>query len=253
MYWSIQILVSRFSSFPIFLFSSPFYPQSTRLKFAVAGAGSGDQSFEFMFSRNLILKFCPRGPAAFILAACMLAEVAAADSGFAPTVAHATPAPAAGPDGMVWIPGGEFSMGANIEAEDMCSLPGATKDAQPIHRVRVDPFWMDATEVTNEQFAKFVAATGYITVAEQKPTEAEFPGAPPEVLVAGSILFTTMPGPVPLTQARWWSYVAGVSWQHPAGPGSDVKNAGKVPVVHIAYEDAAAYAQWAGKRLPTEA
>ena len=206
-----------------------------------------------MFSRTLILKFFPRGPAAFILAACMLAEVAATDSGFAPTVAHATPAPAAGPDGMVWIPGGEFSMGANIEAEDMCSLPGATKDAQPIHRVRVDPFWMDATEVTNEQFAKFVAATGYITVAEQKPTEAEFPGAPPEVLVAGSILFTPMPGPVPLTQARWWSYVAGVSWQHPAGPGSDVKNAGKVPVVHIAYEDAAAYAQWAGKRLPTEA
>ena len=107
----------------------------------------------------------------------MLAEVAAADSGFAPTVADTTPAPAAGPAGMVWIPGGEFSMGANIEAEDMCSLPGATKDAQPIHRVRVDPFWMDATEVTNEQFAKFVAATGYITVAEQKPTEAEFPGA----------------------------------------------------------------------------
>ena len=75
----------------------------------------------------------------------MLAEVAAADSGFAPTVADATPAPAAGPAGMVWIPGGEFSMGANIEAEDMCSLPGATKDAQPIHRVRVDPLCMYAT------------------------------------------------------------------------------------------------------------
>jgi len=216
-----------------------------------------------MLPRPLLLKSRFTLQAVQILMACVLAgasttsaaeePVTAAASAFAPTLANPTPAPGAPPDGMVWIPGGEFSMGANIDCEGMCSQPGATQDALPIHRVAVDPFWMDATEVTNAQFEKFVTATGYVTVAEQKPTEAEFPGAPPEALVAGSIVFTPTPGPVPLTHSQWWSYVPGASWKHPQGPASDVKNAGQAPVVHITYEDAVAYAKWAGKRLPTEA
>ena len=178
----------------------------------------------------------------------------AADSPFAPTVPNKAPAPAPAPEGMVWVPGGEFSMGSDAASESLCSLPGVTRDALPIHRVSVDGFWMDATEVTNEQFEKFVKATGYVTVAEQKPTKEEFPTAPPENLVAGSTVFTTTPQPVPLNDYfQWWSYVPGADWRHPTGPDSDLKAREKHPVVQIAYEDAAAYAKWAGKRLPTEA
>ena len=99
---------------------------------------------------------------------------------------------------MVWIPGGEFSMGSDVAGEALCGLPGVTRDSQPVHRVYVDGFWMDRTEVTNEQFAAFVAATGYVTVAERTPTAEEFPGAPPENLVAGSTVFTPTARPVPL-------------------------------------------------------
>jgi formylglycine-generating enzyme len=178
---------------------------------------------------------------------------ATAKPAFLPTLANPSPAPGPAPDGMVWIPGGEFSMGADVACESICSMSGATQDAQPIHRVAVDPFWMDATEVTYAQFEKFVAATGYVTVAEQKPTAEEFPGAPPEALIAGSIVFAPTSGPVPLSQFNWWSYVPGASWRHPEGPDSDRKVDPNTPVVHVAYEDAAAYAKWAGKRLPTEA
>ena len=179
---------------------------------------------------------------------------AQAASPFAPTIPNQTPAPASAPAGMVWVPGGEFSMGSDAASESLCGLPGVTRDALPIHRVYVDGFWMDATEVTNEQFEKFVKATGYITVAEQKPTKEEFPTAPPENLVAGSTVFTTTPQPVKLDNYfQWWSYVAGADWRHPAGPGSDLQGREKYPVVQIAYEDAAAYAKWAGQRLPTEA
>src|SRR5438093_5959962 len=172
----------------------------------------------------------------------------------APTKALNSPPPSPAPDGMVWIPGGEFSMGSDAASEPWCGLPGVTRDALPIHRVYVDGFWMDATEVTNEQFEKFVKATGYITVAEQTPTREEFPAAPPENLVAGSTVFTPTPQPVPLDNFyQWWSYVPGADWRHPAGPGSDLKGRQHYPVVQIAYEDAAAYATWAGKRLPTEA
>ncbi|HEV2970459.1 MAG TPA: formylglycine-generating enzyme family protein [Pirellulales bacterium] len=160
----------------------------------------------------------------------------------------------ADPEGMVWIPGGEFSMGCADPT--LCVDGGHEKmpDARPIHRVYVDGFWMDKTDVTNEQFAKFVAATGYVTIAEQTPKAEDFPGAPLEYLVAGSTVFTPTPGPVPLNDyLQWWRYEHGANWRHPEGPKSDIKGREKYPVVQIAYPDAVAYAKWAGKRLPTEA
>ncbi len=178
----------------------------------------------------------------------------AASEEFSPTVLNSDPTPANGPEGMAWIPGGQFSMGSDSASESICSLPGVTRDAVPIHPVYVDGFWMDETEVTNAQFAEFVRATEYVTVAEQKPTQEEFPTAPPENLVAGSTVFTPTSQAVPLDNYfRWWNYVVGADWQHPAGPGSDLTGRENYPVVQIAYEDAAAYAKWAGKRLPTEA
>jgi sulfatase modifying factor 1 len=153
--------------------------------------------------------------------------------------------PGPAPSGMVWIPGGEFWMGTTVN-----HMP----DAQPWHRVYVDGFWMDKTEVTNEQFAKFVKATGYVTFAERKPRPEDYPQVPPEKLVAGSVVFSPPDHPVGLDNyLRWWAYVPGASWRHPEGPGSDIKNRMNHPVVHVAYEDVLAYCKWAGKRLPTEA
>jgi formylglycine-generating enzyme required for sulfatase activity len=155
---------------------------------------------------------------------------------------------------MVWIPGGEFSMGSTVASESMCGSPGLTRDALPVHRVFVDGFWMDQTEVTNEQWEKFAQATGYKTIAEIAPTQAEYPTAPPENLFAGSTVFTATAGPVPLNDMfQWWRYQKGANWRHPEGPDSSLKGREKYPVVHIAYPDAVAYAKWAGKRLPTEA
>jgi formylglycine-generating enzyme len=173
---------------------------------------------------------------------------------FEPTVMRVEDAPSPTRAGMVWIPGGEFSMGSESSADSLCDVPGITRDAQPIHRVAVDGFWMSATEVTNEQFAAFVKATGYLTIAERTPNPAEFPGAPAEMLVPGSALFTPAPGAVDLRDAlQWWRYAPGANWRHPAGPGSDLRGRARHPVVHVAYDDAQAYAAWAGQRLPTEA
>jgi formylglycine-generating enzyme required for sulfatase activity len=130
----------------------------------------------------------------------------------------------------------------------------ATVDSRPIHRVYVDGFWMDKTEVTNAQFAAFVKATRYVTVAERTPRAEDFPGAPPENLVAGSVVFSPPNHAVPLdNHLQWWSYIKGANWRHPLGPRSSITGREQFPVVHIAYEDAEAYAKWAGKRIPTEA
>jgi formylglycine-generating enzyme required for sulfatase activity len=182
------------------------------------------------------------------------ARESASEKTFLPTIENKIRSPEPAPKGMVWIAGGEFSMGSDETGESLCGLPGVTRDSQPIHRVYVDGFWMDATEVTNEQFDRFVKATGYRTIAEIPPTKEEFPTAPPENLVAGSTVFTPTPEPVLLNNHfQWWRYQKGANWRHPGGPDSDIKGREKYPVVQIAYPDAEAYAKWAGKRLPTEA
>jgi formylglycine-generating enzyme required for sulfatase activity len=156
--------------------------------------------------------------------------------------------------GMVFIPGGTFTMGGDNEQ--------ASPDEYPEHEVRVGPFWMDQTEVTNAQFAAFVKATGYITTAEQKPDwevlKKELPAGTPKpadsILVAASLVFTPTDGPVDLNNyGTWWRWMKGANWKHPEGPGSSIVGKEKYPVVHISWYDAQAYCKWAGKRLPTEA
>lgn len=145
--------------------------------------------------------------------------------------------------GMVWIAGGEATLGSQNGDWDA-----------PLHKVKVSGFWMDRTEVTNEQFQAFVLATGFVTDAERKPTKEEVPGVPEELLVAGSLVFTPPPDAVDLREFwQWWSFVPGASWQKPKGPGSSIRGLEKHPVVHVSWRDAAAYAKWAKKRLPTEA
>jgi formylglycine-generating enzyme len=146
--------------------------------------------------------------------------------------------------GMRWVPGGEFAMGS----EDFYP------EERPIRSVPVDGLWIDEHPVTNLQFGRFVKATGYVTVAELPPDPADFPDAEPEQLVPGSLVFQPSQGPVDLRDFRnWWAYVPGAFWRRPEGPGSNLGGRDRHPVVHVAHADAAAYAAWAGKALPTEA
>lgn len=157
--------------------------------------------------------------------------------------AAGTPSDAPFPD-MVWIPGGTFRMGS----EEFYP------EERPVHQVRVDGFWMDRFTVTNEEFARFVRETRYQTVAECAPKAEDFPGAPPENLVPGSLVFQKTAGPVDLRDYRhWWAWTPGASWRKPFGPRSSTRGMQKHPVVHIAFEDVQAYARWAQKELPTEA
>ena len=145
---------------------------------------------------------------------------------------------------MVWIAGGAFLMGAN----------DFYPEERPAHRVAVDGFWLDEHPVTNAEFRRFVKATGHVTVAERPPVPAAYPGANPVLLVPGSLVFRRPPRRVGLRDYRaWWAYVPGACWRHPEGPGSTLDGRDRHPVVHVAYEDAEAYAAWAGKALPTEA
>jgi formylglycine-generating enzyme required for sulfatase activity len=176
------------------------------------------------------------------------------------STANAAPASAggaaAGHAGEVKIPAGEFWMGAT-DGDQF-----ARTDEHPRHRIAVDGFWMDATEVTNAQFRKFVEATKYVTTAERKPDWEELkkqlppgtPKPPDDVLVPGSLVFKAPPGPVPLDNvAAWWAFIPGASWRQPQGPGSNIDAMDDYPVVQVSWDDADAYAKWAGKRLPTEA
>lgn len=145
---------------------------------------------------------------------------------------------------MIWVPGGEFIMGSDRHYPEEA----------PAHRVTVDAFSIDAYPVTNDEFASFVTATGHVTLAETAPDPADYPDADPALLVPASAVFTPPGHPVDLTNAYlWWSSITGADWRHPHGPHSSLDGLGNHPVVHISFADAAAYAEWAGKALPTEA
>lgn len=146
-------------------------------------------------------------------------------------------------EGMVWIPGGTFMMGSDEHYPEEA----------PAHRVMVDGFWMDRFTVTNSEFEWFVLATDYVTVAERPADPADYPGALAELLEPASTVFSRPLGPVDMrNHYNWWSYVRGANWRHPAGPQSGIEALGDHPVVHLAYEDVEAYANWIGKQLPTE-
>ncbi|WP_111647296.1 formylglycine-generating enzyme family protein [Actinoplanes lutulentus] len=145
---------------------------------------------------------------------------------------------------MIWIPGGTFQMGSD----------GHYPEEAPVHTVSVDGFWIDRTTVTNRQFGRFVAKTGYVTEAERSPDPADYPGARPELLVPASTVFVAPAHRVDMSNPyNWWTYVPGADWRHPQGPGSSIKKRPDHPVVHVTWADVQAYARWAGKQLPSEA
>lgn len=183
-----------------------------------------------------------------MLAGCQSAQQTSQEqtNGSAPPVTHQgslTAHPGEKRNGMIWVPGGTFAMGSDEFA-----------DARPVHPVSLNGFWMDEHEVTNAQFAAFVKATGYQTIAERPLDSSMYPGVPADQLVPGSAVFTPPNTDVSLDNPlQWWKYVPGANWQHPLGPASTITGHENDPVVHISYDDALAYAKWAGKRLPTEA
>jgi formylglycine-generating enzyme len=147
-------------------------------------------------------------------------------------------------EGMQWVPGGEFCMGSE----------SFYPEERPVRSVAVEGFWIDEHPVTVTEFRRFVKATGHRTVAERTPDPAQYPDADPSALVPGSLVFVPSRGPVDLRDFRnWWTYMSGACWQRPEGPASDTYTRGRHPVTQVAYEDALAYAAWAGKALPTEA
>ena len=144
---------------------------------------------------------------------------------------------------MVLVPGGRFRMGSG----------DFYPEERPIHEVAVSDLWVDEHPVTNAQFRRFVKATGHLTVAEHAPDAADFPGAAAADLVPGSLVFVGSKGPIPLDDwTRWWAWVPETNWRHPYGPDSTLDGRDLHPVLHVGYEDAAAYAVWIGKVLPTE-
>jgi len=146
--------------------------------------------------------------------------------------------------GMVWVQGGEFSMGSGDHYEEEA----------PVHSVRVEGFWMDTYTITNQEFKRFVKETDHVTLAEKPADPRDYPGAIPELLAPSSSVFVQQPGPVDLRNSyNWWTYVRGANWRHPQGPASTIRGKSQHPVVHVAYEDVEAYARWIGKELPTEA
>ena len=148
------------------------------------------------------------------------------------------------PSDMIWIEGGVFRMGSDRHYPEEA----------PVHRVAVDGFWIDRTPVTNRQFKDFVRATGHVTFAEIVPKAEDYPGALPHMIYAGSLTFTPPAHAVDLRDySQWWSFTKGADWRHPYGPKSNINALDNHPVVHVAFRDALAYAQWAGKELPTEA
>ncbi len=145
---------------------------------------------------------------------------------------------------MIRIPGGTFRMGSDRHYPEEA----------PVHRVTVDGFLIDRTPVTNRQFRDFARATGHVTFAEKRPDPKDYPGAPPHMLYAGSLVFSPPDHPVDLRNwGQWWTLLKGADWRHPYGPKSSINGLDNHPVVHVAYADALAYAHWAGKDLPTEA
>jgi sulfatase modifying factor 1 len=176
------------------------------------------------------------------LAAAMLAVLALAACGPKAKVAVAEPVCAAQPTGEVALKGGTFTLGAGAKHDD----------EGPQRTVTVGPFSIDRTEVTNAQFAEFVRATGYVTLSERDPDPALYPGVPKEQLKPSSLVFVGAEALGDGNPAQWWRVIDGASWKHPKGPGSDLKGRERHPVVHIAYDDARAYARWKGRDLPTE-